>query len=98
MVEQVEDTEPDASLELFVGKRYRDWPCHLEIEGGEPAKPHRVPRPNEDARLSNQGIRNSGVDVQNWKHRQLEGRFLLAAGQEPIRSVKGQPPTHVRLE
>src|SRR5258708_19675203 len=53
---------------------------------------------NEVPRLINQGIRKSSVDVQNWKHRQLEGRFPLAPGQEPIRSVKGKPPTRVRLD
>ena len=37
------------------------------------------------------------MNVQNWKHRQLERRLPLAPGQKPIRSVKGKPPTRVRL-
>src|SRR5262249_38677896 len=87
----------DASLDLFVGKRDRDGPRHLEIEGSEPAKPHRVPRPDKVSRLINQGIRKSSVNVQNWKYCQLEGRLPLAPGQKPIRRVKGKPPTRIRL-
>ena len=90
MVEQVEDAEANASLELLVGKRDSDWPGHLEIEGSEAGEPLGVSRPNEIAQVVSHGIRKSSVNVQNREHPQLERKFPLAPGQKSIWSIKGR--------
>src|SRR5579862_6137883 len=95
LIEQIKDAESDASFDLFVRKPDRDRSRQLQIEGGESRKSQRVPRSDKLALLIDHGIRKAGVNVQNRKHRQLEGQFPLAPGQKPVGSIEGESPAGV---
>ena len=84
-VQKIVHTESDSSLQFFVwkGQRYRSG--DLQVEGIKLWEPQRIARSDELARLIKSRIGKSGVNVQNRRRSELEGRFELAPEQEPIR-------------
>jgi ribulose-5-phosphate 4-epimerase/fuculose-1-phosphate aldolase len=60
-------------------------------------EPQRIARSDELARLIKSRIGKSGVNVQNRRHSQLEGRFELAPEQEPIRRIERKPASRIWL-
>ena len=91
MIEEVENAESDAGIQVLVrdGKPY--LPGDLQVEGRKSRITLRIARSYEIAVLIDWGPRKSGVYIEDWKQRQLERCVPFAPGKEAVRSVERKP-------